>query len=712
MVPKVNNRGHSFKGITAYLLHDKGMADTDHRVAWSMTGNMFTNDIEKASKVMAWTDENAELIKQGYGGSTAGAKPEKGGVYHYSLSWAHGERPSEEHMKEHALETLKRLGLSEHQYYIVAHNDTYHAHVHVVANLTDHITGKRHTPSFDKKELQAWALEYERTHGMHCEMREKNAQKREQKEHIKHRDQKQDYSIKVTRAYYASDSGKSFIHALEAEGLTLAKGRRENTLVIVDERGDIQKFTRQLDIEEKGKAKTAAIKAFLSDINVQTLPDAEEKSRGIKEEIKKQLQAAKDAAKEQEEAQKAADRKNNEQDKQPEIFDRDQYETDQQNDLLDAAENYAKDQVAREKAERKLEVERERLALEREKEEKRSKFFEDAPEWIIRVNKIYDDAKDGLEFRRRLREEESITLAKGDRGQLVIVDHKGTIHSLVKNIEGQNYKQIEERLDNVNYDTLVDAETVKKIIHQELYSEQIHARARAVNHAREKWQIDHLKGELDNAREDVHAFGGSLKKVIYARQYRDLQEEEIAKAKTLNHAQIRLAQDINAIYKNASKEQKDEAFKEHGVTYQKDLGKPSEWQEKEAAEKIEKWSLEALIRSIKEGWIEQRSLEEQRKIDAAKELQKQLEIRTLKEKSTSQEQSGDSLQHFNHNRDARENEQEQEKVKEIPEFRQNLDSGFAQELGQDKEAFRREFEKWMEEKERRQELDQDRGLDL
>jgi len=285
LVPKINHRGHSFKGVTAYLMHDKD-SQTSERIAWSETGNMHTNNIEKAALVMAYTDKNADLLKRDFSNRTAGRKANAGNVYHYSLSWAHTEKPDRDHQRNQALATLERLGLENHQYYMVSHSDTDHGHVHIVANLTHPETGKIHAPSFDKRTLQAWALEYELEHGIHCKKREENAAKRTRGEDIKHQDKKQDYSRKVTRAYYASDSGKAFIHALKEEGLALAKARRGHSFVIVDDKGDIQKLARQLDIEAKGKLKTAAIKSKLSDIERETLKNADELSREIKEAFK------------------------------------------------------------------------------------------------------------------------------------------------------------------------------------------------------------------------------------------------------------------------------------------------------------------------------------------------------------------------------------------------------------------------------------------
>jgi len=95
MIVKINPRGFSFKGVTAYLMHDK-KAQTAERVEWSYTENLYTDDPEKAAKVMAWTDNNSEHLKVLAGGSRAGAKVTAGAVYHTSISWVEGEILSKE----------------------------------------------------------------------------------------------------------------------------------------------------------------------------------------------------------------------------------------------------------------------------------------------------------------------------------------------------------------------------------------------------------------------------------------------------------------------------------------------------------------------------------------------------------------------------------------------------------------------------------------
>ncbi|TDT43653.1 relaxase/mobilization nuclease-like protein [Maribacter spongiicola] len=330
MIPRVNSQGYSFKGVTDYLMHDK-KAETDERVAWTETGNMYTNDIFKAAKVMAWTDMNSQQLKIENGSSTAGRKTETGSVYHYSLSWAHRETPNEEHQREMALATLGHLGLSNNEYYLVAHNDTDHAHVHIVANLTNPETGKRTHIGLDRKALQAWALEYEKEHGIHCENRVLNAQLRE-KDGARYytETQKARHGIQVTRAYNASDDGKSFKNALEQEGLQLARGRR--FLLAVDDKGNMVNIAKVIDGHS-----TRDMKKKFEDIDRDALPNVDDLSERIK--------------------------------KENEPFDRDAAEAEQQRKLEDAANVSGRQKAEKQEA---LEAKRKRIA----KQEK-SKSFDD-----------------------------------------------------------------------------------------------------------------------------------------------------------------------------------------------------------------------------------------------------------------------------------------------------------------------------------------------
>ncbi len=280
MIARIAGRRHSFKVVAAYLMHDKG-AKTSERVTWTATGNMRTDDVEKSAVVMARTVEHRDEIRAAYDGSTAGAKPTAGNAYHPILSWAIDENPSEQEQRDAVQSYLEHMGLDGHEYFAVGHNDTAQVHVHVVVNLVDYRTGKVHDLSWDKRDSQKWALEYERVHGLKCEQRERNAAKREKGIRTKHQDSKQDYAAQVTEAYAKTRDGKAFAAALAAQGLTLAGGRRRGGFVLVDQQGDIQKLARQLEVKDKagkvvkGAAKTAAIRAKLGDLDRASLPDAD-----------------------------------------------------------------------------------------------------------------------------------------------------------------------------------------------------------------------------------------------------------------------------------------------------------------------------------------------------------------------------------------------------------------------------------------------------
>jgi len=276
MVPNVNARGTSFKGVTAYLMHDKGNAVSSERVAWSATRNLHTNDIENAAKIMAYTDMNADSLKQSFGGSAAGAKREAGAVHHFSLSESPEHNPTQEQWENYVEQNIKVLGLEEHQYYMVAHNDQEHDHVHVVVNLIHPQNGKINSLHNDYKKMDRLAHEYELENGIVCEERNKKYQAWEQKKQaFTEKERRAEYGEKVTTAFQQSDNAKSFKAALEYEGLTLAQGNRRG-FVLVDDRGEIYALNRLItfDGDLQRKEKNAAIKEKLQGIDKAALPMA------------------------------------------------------------------------------------------------------------------------------------------------------------------------------------------------------------------------------------------------------------------------------------------------------------------------------------------------------------------------------------------------------------------------------------------------------
>ena len=168
MVVKIAGLGRSFGGLAAYCLHDRRepgepQPESAERVEWTETRNLPTSRGDRAAAMMAATAEAAPDLKRLAGQSAAGRKLENP-VCHYSLSWAKDEAPGRQEMSQAVGESLKALGLEQHQALIVAHGDG-HPHVHVIVNRVDPETGKAAPLRRSKLRLSKWAQEYEERQG-------------------------------------------------------------------------------------------------------------------------------------------------------------------------------------------------------------------------------------------------------------------------------------------------------------------------------------------------------------------------------------------------------------------------------------------------------------------------------------------------------------------------------------------------------------------
>jgi hypothetical protein len=175
MIPRLHRRGNSFKGALGYVLHDVGK-ETSERVAWVETRNIFSHP-EDAWFEMFDTYRNRAALKKAAGYEARG-RDNKTPVLHYTLAWHSTDNPAPDHMKAMALDSLKALGLSEHEAVIACHGDKEHHHVHVVVNTVHPSTGKTAALKFSKLEFSRWAEAYEKEHGIHCEQRIENNERR------------------------------------------------------------------------------------------------------------------------------------------------------------------------------------------------------------------------------------------------------------------------------------------------------------------------------------------------------------------------------------------------------------------------------------------------------------------------------------------------------------------------------------------------------
>ena len=137
--------GKDFRGLARYLTR------RSERVAWTGTRNTLAEDGRGAAEEMELMSERSTRCK----------KP----VYHLSLSWPAEDAPTHRDMEEVCDAVLERLGLSEHQVFMVAHSDTSHPHVHLMISRVHMETGKAWSTSHDYRRIQSVLQEIERERG-------------------------------------------------------------------------------------------------------------------------------------------------------------------------------------------------------------------------------------------------------------------------------------------------------------------------------------------------------------------------------------------------------------------------------------------------------------------------------------------------------------------------------------------------------------------
>lgn len=121
-------KGRGFKGLLQYLHYGRKGEENPHRVVWSEAGNLPTTDPMVVAGIMRAT--------------TSLSRGTKTPVYHLPISWPPEEQPPKEIQMQVAETLIADLGLSEHQYLIVAHDDGDCSHIHVVLNTVHPETGR------------------------------------------------------------------------------------------------------------------------------------------------------------------------------------------------------------------------------------------------------------------------------------------------------------------------------------------------------------------------------------------------------------------------------------------------------------------------------------------------------------------------------------------------------------------------------------------
>jgi len=195
MNPVEITQGKSFKGLSQYLLQDENR-ETAERVGWVQTFNLVDADGDQAWRLMLATANSANSLKEAAG--IKKGKAVKNTVYHYSINFNPEDNLTSEIQQRAVAESLKTLGLVDHQALAVEHTDKAHNHIHVMVNLIDPANGmsaaspqmcedgkKRSKLSNSQRKLSKWAAKFERDNGLNItEGRLANANKRAQGEHV------------------------------------------------------------------------------------------------------------------------------------------------------------------------------------------------------------------------------------------------------------------------------------------------------------------------------------------------------------------------------------------------------------------------------------------------------------------------------------------------------------------------------------------------
>jgi hypothetical protein len=231
---------------------------------------------------MLATANSANALKEAAG--IKKGKAVKNTVYHYSINFNPDDDLTPEIQQHAVAESLKALGLDEHQALAVEHTDKAHNHIHVMVNLIDPANGmsaaspqmcddgkKRSKLSNSRRKLSSWAAKFERDNGLNItEGRLANANKRAQGEKVNAQRKKRNVHDRE-KAEKNTDRRRDFVK------------RQQN-----DRAQAIQEKSNEL--KERSRIEWASLKQSYYDekdaIKAQMSPSMKAQSATIKEKLK------------------------------------------------------------------------------------------------------------------------------------------------------------------------------------------------------------------------------------------------------------------------------------------------------------------------------------------------------------------------------------------------------------------------------------------
>lgn len=149
-------QGSGFGGLLRYLHFgekDRAAGDGPPRVDWTDLHHLAPcDDPNQLAAIM-------RVTAQTY------SRPPKEPVLHISISWAPEDEPTPDQMRRIATQVLDRMGLAQHQAVVLAHRDTDHRHLHIVANRVREDGQELWDAWKSKKRLEGILRDLEREHG-------------------------------------------------------------------------------------------------------------------------------------------------------------------------------------------------------------------------------------------------------------------------------------------------------------------------------------------------------------------------------------------------------------------------------------------------------------------------------------------------------------------------------------------------------------------
>ncbi len=203
------------------------------------------------------------------------------GFYVASLNPDEGEQLTPEQWDRAGEIFRRRMGFENQPYFIVEHEKEGRTHRHIVVGRIDADTMRPIPNDFNFQKHEQASREIEEALGLrHVDSvlvkdrgRERPERRPKDWESFRAAQSKIDpekMKAEITALYQAADSGQSFKAAVEEAGYIFAKGDRRD-FVIIDKAGDDHSLARRIS-----GAKTAEIRARLSDIDRESLPSVAE----------------------------------------------------------------------------------------------------------------------------------------------------------------------------------------------------------------------------------------------------------------------------------------------------------------------------------------------------------------------------------------------------------------------------------------------------